>query len=154
MGKKETVFRKLVKWITVCITMGLILLVISQVFFRYVLHVSVPWTEEIARVLMIWMVLWGTALVQADGAQIRTDFLVSRIPKRFQRMLQIVIDLACIIFLLVIFKGALSMVSYTKGIILGSITWLSTAVLYVPVLLALPIVIIYLAKDIFYQAKE
>ena len=43
----------------------ILIVVILQVFFRYVAEIVVPWTEELARYLCIWMVFMGaTAAVQ------------------------------------------------------------------------------------------
>jgi len=49
-----------VAWVLVALMVGAILL---QVFFRYVLNDALPWPEEVARALMIWMM----ALVAASG---------------------------------------------------------------------------------------
>ncbi len=47
-------------WMCVALMVGAILL---QVFFRYILNDALPWPEEVARALMIWMM----ALVAASG---------------------------------------------------------------------------------------
>ena len=41
-----------ITWVLVAIMVGTILL---QVFMRYVLNNALPWPEEVARALMIWM---------------------------------------------------------------------------------------------------
>ena len=49
-----------IAWVLVALMVACILL---QVFFRYVLNDALPWPEEVARALMIWM----TGLVAASG---------------------------------------------------------------------------------------
>ena len=49
-----------IAWVLVALMVGAILL---QVFFRYVLNDALPWPEEVARALMIWMM----GLVAASG---------------------------------------------------------------------------------------
>ena len=49
------------------------LVVIVQVFSRYIFNFSFVWAEELVRYLMIWMVMLGSALVQAGFERLRAD---------------------------------------------------------------------------------
>ena len=42
---------------------ALLVLIALQVFTRYVLQASLPWTEEVARMVLVWMVMLGADLV-------------------------------------------------------------------------------------------
>ena len=133
---------------TVTILTGLLLAVVAQVIFRYVLHISVPWTEEIARILMIWMVLAGSIIVQKDGSHIRTEFFVSKLPLKIRLILRILLNIASMLFLLSVMKGGFSMIRHTQNIMTGSITWLNTSILYIPIVLCLPFIILFIIRDI------
>ena len=41
------------------LVLTLLALVILQVFTRYVLQSSLPWTEEVARMVLVWLVMIG-----------------------------------------------------------------------------------------------
>jgi len=60
-------------------------LVTSQVVFRYVLQVSVPWTEEAARWFYAWQVFLGSALAMRARIHLRSRLLdrFSADPGRF-----------------------------------------------------------------------
>ncbi|MEW6034277.1 MAG: TRAP transporter small permease [Chloroflexota bacterium] len=51
-----------------------------EVVHRYWLRGSVPWTDELSRLLLVWMIFLGAALVTRVGGHIRVD-LVSLIVK-------------------------------------------------------------------------
>jgi TRAP-type C4-dicarboxylate transport system permease small subunit len=56
-------------------------LVLAQVFFRYVVSYSLPWSEEIATFLMMWVAMAGVVSLMRGGELISFEFL-SRHPNR------------------------------------------------------------------------
>lgn len=58
--------------------------VVSRVFFS-----SVPWTEEAARFLVIWLTFLGAALAYHQRRHIAVTVLVERVPPRWRRGLLI-----------------------------------------------------------------
>jgi len=82
------------------------LVVIVQVFSRYIFNFSFVWAEELVRYLMIWMVMLGSALVQAKNEHIRIDFFPMLAGARGRRVMEIIFRLATLVFLVIItFKG-------------------------------------------------
>jgi TRAP-type C4-dicarboxylate transport system permease small subunit len=83
------------------------LAVLAQVFIRFVLPllgmaVSAPWTEELARYLMIWVVFLGVAVLSRSFRLIAVEMIVVALPERAgigMRMLSVSI---CILFFLVV----------------------------------------------------
>ena len=53
----------------------------TQVIARYVLQVSVPWAEETARYVFIWMTFLGASYAAKKGIHIRVDLLESALGK-------------------------------------------------------------------------
>lgn len=39
----------------------MVALVVTQIFCRFVINVSVPWTEEMARLCFVWIIFLGSA---------------------------------------------------------------------------------------------
>ncbi|MGI6097484.1 MAG: TRAP transporter small permease [Dethiobacteria bacterium] len=54
-------------------------IVLAQVFYRYVLRLGLPWAEEIAKYLMVWMALLGAAIVFYEQSHVSIDFLIDKI---------------------------------------------------------------------------
>ena len=63
------------------------IITIVAVFFRYVLHSPITWSEEAARYLMIWSTLLGISIATKQKAHLGIDIFVSMAPKKIQRIL-------------------------------------------------------------------
>jgi TRAP-type C4-dicarboxylate transport system permease small subunit len=58
------------------------------VIFRYVLKNSLPWTEELARYLMIWLAfLCGSTLVKGSE-NTRLTFFLEKLPRRISNLIE------------------------------------------------------------------
>ena len=66
-----------------------------QVLNRNVLHLSLSWTEELARYTMIWMALLGTQAGLREGKQVSVEFLVKKFPSLVRRVIFFLGDLIC-----------------------------------------------------------
>ena len=51
-----------------------------QVIARYVLQVSTPWTEEVARLVFVWAVFMGAAVGVKRNIHTRVDLVFNRLP--------------------------------------------------------------------------
>jgi TRAP-type transport system small permease protein len=66
--------------ITTGILVALMLIVLLQIFTRYILNDSLSWTEEAARYLMIWGVLLGVSVAYLNGYLIAIETFVKKLP--------------------------------------------------------------------------
>lgn len=64
-------------------------MIIFQVFTRYVLATPLPWTEEIARLLVVWLTFVGAGFVSSRNAHIAVDILAVYLPRRLATASQI-----------------------------------------------------------------
>ncbi|HTU02279.1 MAG TPA: TRAP transporter small permease [Candidatus Sulfotelmatobacter sp.] len=64
-----------------------------QVVARYVLEVSTPWSEEIARLAFVWAVFLGAAIGIRRDLHTRVDFLFVRLPDRLAAVVLAGMDL-------------------------------------------------------------
>lgn len=63
--------------------------IIAQVFGRYVFHRSIPWSEELARYLMIWMSLVGASVAFRQGSHVAITFLRDRLRGERRRIVDL-----------------------------------------------------------------
>lgn len=80
--------------------LALVLVALLQVASRYSGLVFVPWTEELSRLLFVWVVWLGAAAGSARGAHIRFDLVVNRLPGRTARWVRGIVEVAAACFLL------------------------------------------------------
>ncbi|MEJ5357762.1 MAG: TRAP transporter small permease [Desulfobacterales bacterium] len=89
--------------------------VILQVFFRFVVYVPFPWSEELARYLMIWMGLVGSFVALRRGRHIGVNSLVECLPPPLRRLTSIGLHLALIAFLALIAREGLNLALFNAA---------------------------------------
>lgn len=89
-------------WLLLGLGVIMSVIVLLQVFFRFVVYMPFPWSEEIARYLMIWVGMLGSFVALRKGRHIGVSFLVDRLPAAVTRVLTPFIQFALIAFLAVI----------------------------------------------------
>jgi C4-dicarboxylate transporter, DctQ subunit len=89
------------KWFLITTGAAMSMIVLLQVFFRFVIYIPFPWSEESARYLMIWMGMVGAAAAMRYGRHIGVTVLIERLPQRVYRFLSPFTDLAMVAFLVV-----------------------------------------------------
>jgi TRAP-type C4-dicarboxylate transport system permease small subunit len=114
----------------------MLVLVVAQVFFRYVLAVSVPWTEEAARWFYAYQIFLGCTIAARDKLHLQVTFVLDRFPRRLKAAVDCVIALAGLIFLAGIIWGGVVMVWATSTVEAGSFA-LSMSYLYVSIPISL-----------------
>lgn len=77
----------------------MLVVVLYQVFMRYVLNRPPIWSDELARYLYIWMVFLGAALVSRRRAHVGMEYLPDRLPPRARRTLLLLHEGAIVVFL-------------------------------------------------------
>ncbi|KJS23062.1 MAG: hypothetical protein VR72_02450 [Clostridiaceae bacterium BRH_c20a] len=66
----------------------MVVVIFLQVFFRFVIKASLPWSEELARYIMAWAVFIGASIAAKEGAHIGIDSIVSRLPKKVEQYIR------------------------------------------------------------------
>lgn len=69
----------ILKWLVILILFALTVVVLLQVFFRYVMFASLPWSEEVSRYLQIWLVMIAAAYGFSYGEHIEVKFFKEKL---------------------------------------------------------------------------
>ena len=74
---------------------------VGQVVVRYALAdtVILPWTEEFARLAMVWVALWGAAAVQRSDDHIAMTVVTDWLPEGAQRAVRLFGDVVVLVVL-------------------------------------------------------
>lgn len=85
MNKKiDRVMGTVEKWLFVFLMSLMTVVVTLQVIFRYVIHSSLPWSEELSRYCMVFVTYIGVSAGLRIGTHTCVDFLVIILPKKAQ----------------------------------------------------------------------
>lgn len=86
------------KCVSICAMAVLVLVVSVQVFCRYVLQNSLDWTEELARYLVIWSVLFGCSYAMRSGSHLELSLLRSMAGPRLRKAVECFSCFVCFCF--------------------------------------------------------
>jgi TRAP-type C4-dicarboxylate transport system permease small subunit len=99
------------KAISVVFLASYFVLVLLQVFFRYVINESLPWAEELVRGLMVWGVMVSSALVAGSRGHIRVEVLELMLPPLGRRIVVWICDALCLAFSVLLLWAAIELMS-------------------------------------------
>ncbi len=94
--------RTLLEWVAGALLCLMVVDVFLQVVSRYTGLFFIPWTEEVARLLFLWVVWLGAAAAMMRGGHIAFDFVVNRLPTRLRRSCVLVVDVGVGLFLIIL----------------------------------------------------
>ena len=97
------------KALSVALLASYFVLVLLQIFFRYVLNESLFWAEELVRGLMVWGVMISSALVAASRGHIRVEVLELMLPPAGRRIVLGISDALTIAFSLILLYAAIQL---------------------------------------------
>lgn len=89
-----------VAWMLVA---AMVLTILLQVFCRYVLNNALPWPEEVARALMIWMLALVAGEAYRQGSFVAIDLLHGVLPYRLSTLLKFILLLIATLVLYQLF---------------------------------------------------
>lgn len=90
---------------------GMVAVVATNVFCRFVLHFSFSWGDETAQILMVWLTFLGAAVATRDRAHFAFDYLIRNLPQRAKKFFVVL--------------GHLIVLAMTLGLLYwsGKVTW-------------------------------
>lgn len=98
--------------VVLCTTM--VVSVFLQVIFRYVLHLPLSWSEELARYVFVWLTMLGAAVATKRRSHFALTWLVRRFPRRFEVPLAVLVNFLLLAFLFILVKeGLIWVVGYS-----------------------------------------
>nr|WP_272209806.1 TRAP transporter small permease [Marinicella sp. W31]MDC2875635.1 TRAP transporter small permease [Marinicella sp. W31] len=80
IGRLASAFGKLELILSNLSLVALVTILAMQVFFRYVLHTGLTWSEEISRFVFIWFVYISASLAARRGSHIRITLFIRWFP--------------------------------------------------------------------------
>lgn len=104
--------------------------VIANVIARYLLHVSLTWSAELARYCLVWSALLAAASLVQRGEHLAVDVLTSRLPSRPRRSLAILAAVLSLAFYAVLLVSGVYLVHGARGQSAASIAFLPMSIVY------------------------
>jgi TRAP-type C4-dicarboxylate transport system permease small subunit len=103
--------------VSVSALVALSVLVIIQVFWRYVLSSGILWTDEVITILMVTMVMFGSAAVTRRLLHTELLVFVNMMPPPLRRVVRALTSLIGLAFLLIFLYASAKYSLTTRGMV-------------------------------------
>ena len=101
----DKIINQILKAVVVIMLSVMSIVVFAQVIFR-IMHLSIPWSEELYKYLLIWSTFLGSALCIMRKSLVGLEFFLNSMTKKNQKILQTVLNLiVCAMLLFLIRVG-------------------------------------------------
>lgn len=98
------------KYVSLTLVATMTAIVLAQVWFRYVVGDALTWSEEVARMMMIWMTFLVAPIAYRTGQNVSIEILRQLIHGRPRGVLELVLNALVVAFVIVFFFESLGMV--------------------------------------------
>ena len=100
--KSMKVINRTTELFSALLLLTMVVLVFIQIVSRVIISSSFPWTEEIARFMMIWITFLGAAVAFQYGAHIGVEAFVERLPAKLRSFFIVITMLICLSFFILL----------------------------------------------------
>lgn len=138
---------RILEWLSIFSMVTFVILIFVQVVTRR-LGISVPWTDELARYVLIYATFIGTALATKRGLHLGVDYFVNKMPRKIQKAVNYSMY-ACGVFfqgVLLIFGTRLAILSINT---VSPILQWSTGLIFLVIPITAGLTILVLTQQMF-----
>lgn len=150
VDKITAAFDKIVSVFCNIFMITLIVCVAVQVFSRFIINTSTPWTETLSIYCYAWLTLFGAVLVQSEGGLLYVDVIQGKLNGRILRIIKIICDvISMFVAALWCYSGILQCVNAS-----GITSWgilVPLPVVYAAVPISFAFLFIFLLLDLIKQ---
>jgi len=129
-------------YLAMVLLVGMAIVIIINVFMRYVLNTGLRWGEEVAKLLMVWFTFIAMAVGVKQGLHISLHLLPKKLPVNLEKFFTFLKDIITLIIAMVFFVYGIKLVQFTSSSIMPATEWPSS-ILY----LILPIAAVLIASE-------
>lgn len=109
---------------------GMAVIVLLGVFYRYAIERALPWYDEFAEFLLVWLTFYGAVLASHRDAHIGFETLVEYLPARARRWVGIFAEAVILIVQAALFYYGWSLVQAASFDTAISIRWVRLSWIY------------------------
>jgi TRAP-type C4-dicarboxylate transport system permease small subunit len=103
--------RRFVDWASALLLVAVLVVTLLQVGARYVFNWPMPWSEELTRLIFVWLVM----IAAVGSAHMRIEFFAQRMPASVRRVVTIALALLSIALLALVAWKSLGLIELTRN---------------------------------------
>lgn len=145
---------KIFDGITMAIFVAMVLVVVLQIIFRFILRISVPWTEELSRLLFIYIGFFGTAIAVREKELIVIDLLLQRVPAKVQKILNVCIYILSFSFFTILLIGGIRVYRKVKETYFATMSFVSNGWIYIALIIGMGMTLLDMVYSVIIKIKR
>lgn len=145
---------KIFDGITMAVFVAMVLVVILQIIFRFILRISVPWTEELSRLLFIYIGFFGTAIAVREKELIVIDLLIQRIPEKLRKVLNVFIYLISFAFFALLLVGGIRVYGKVKDTYFATMSFVSNGWIYIALIVGMGMTLLDMIYSVVMKLRK
>lgn len=106
---------KLEEYILVVSVSLLVIIVVLQVFFRFVINMSFGWSEELARYLLIWIAWIAASFAVQRNAHIRVEIVKNMFGDSIKKVIELIVLVISLAFATILAVEGTKFMLLVKG---------------------------------------
>ncbi len=128
-------------------------LTLAQIFFRFVLNAPLIWSEELSRLLVVWMTFIGAAVVCWDGRHLNIDVLFGILPAAAKQIVRVINAVISIALLVILVEPTMRLVEIENFAELGALE-LPSGIVRLPVAVGAVLMVLAIALRLLYRRRR
>src|SRR5690625_4206629 len=88
----------------------IVAITIAQVIARFVFNSPLIWSDELARLLLVWLVFIGAAVVSYDDRHMSVDLFSERFSPLTKLIVSIILRILILVFLIITVQSSIELV--------------------------------------------
>lgn len=133
--------------ITAFLIAGMVVLTLLQVVTRYGMHGGFEWTEELARLDLIYLTFFGSVVALRRGQHLRIDTFVDLLPLHVRRVVRVAVNLVSVAVLVVVVWQGVPLLPRFWPVLSAALGW-PTSVFYLPVVIGCLFMALFTLADL------
>lgn len=133
--------------ITSFLLVAMVVLTLLQVITRYGLHAGFEWTEELARLDLIYLTFFGSIVALQRREHLRIETLAHALPPRARRWFRVTVDLASMTVLGVVVWQGVPLLKRFWPLLSAALNW-PTTFFYLPVVFGCFVMLVYTGLEV------
>ena len=102
------------EYLVMFLMLVMIITAFAQVIFRFVIQMSLDWSEELARYAFLWCMFISAGMAVKHRSHIKVEFIMEMLPKKVRFGLEIISDLIWMAFCLLLVKDGIGLLEFVK----------------------------------------
>lgn len=123
--------------------------VFLEVIFRHFLSLPLVWSEELARIMLIWTVFSGAGAIMIRGEHIALEFLLEKLSGKANTWMRILNSLIVLAFLACLLIGSFRMIQITWVIRAESVPIIRMAYQYLVIFTGAAVMFVFTLGAVF-----